>query len=221
MEKRQGGEPPQSLHSDPVKKEGENQDDIYGAKGAGAKDVKRKQTGGVQINYKDMDLLKQLDKERPDSKSSMGRFIEDILQHDRSGQPQQGRSPPRTGGKMSTASPSTRPRGVVSKSIDVAASGPLKVNQTKTYVVTKDNVINQDSILIKHDFDAGQSKLLKTHDMTRKAQERMMQLVAMLKNKTGNGKQSSFGGASSGAGDDSTINRQRTTMPTEESPKKK
>ena len=49
----------------------------------------------------------------------------------------------------------------------------------------------------------------------------MMQLVAMLKNKTGNGKQSSFGGASSGAGDDSTLNRQRTTIPTEESPKKK
>ena len=31
---------------------------------------------------------------------------------------------------------------------------------------TSKQVINQDSVLIKHDFDAGQSKLAKNHQMT-------------------------------------------------------
>ena len=46
-------------------------------------------------------------------------------------------------------------------------------------------MINQDSILIKHDFDAGESKLMRTHGMTQKANMRMLKLIAMLKHKTG------------------------------------
>ena len=43
--------------------------------------------------------------------------------------------------------------------------------------------INQDSILIQHQFDAGKSKLTQQIDMTMKAQVRMQHLMAMLKHK--------------------------------------
>ena len=46
-------------------------------------------------------------------------------------------------------------------------------------------MINQDSVLIKHDFDAGRSKLWQTHMMTQKAHFRMQQLIALLRHKTG------------------------------------
>ena len=46
-------------------------------------------------------------------------------------------------------------------------------------------MINQDSVLIKHDFDAGKSRILKNHEMTKAAQIRMQHLIAMLRDKTG------------------------------------
>ena len=60
----------------------------------------------------------------------------------------------------------------LSKSVNLR-DGSEKQNQT----------INQDSILIQHQFDAGKSKLSQRIDLTLKAQLRMQQLMAMLKHK--------------------------------------
>ena len=54
-----------------------------------------------------------------------------------------------------------------------AVSKSLDVPMIKRKQVEISKVINQDSILIKHEFDAGKSKLLETHDLTQKARIRM------------------------------------------------
>ena len=72
---------------------------------------------------------------------------------------------------------------IVSKSIDPVT---LRDKNSGNLKPGLDGVINQNSLLIKHEFDGGKSKLLRRHDLTNKAHLRMQQLIAILKHKTGN-----------------------------------
>lgn len=167
----QGGEPPSTLQSDLIK----NDEVMF----AGKKDIEPKRNHTMQIKMKDLKTVSQdletlmvgeLKTTELETKSSMGCFIVDLLRGDAKAAATK---------PVSSALPQARPRHQVSKSIDVSSL----VAMTKK--ITPNQVINQDSILIKHDFDAGQSKLMKNHDMTQKAQQRMQKLIAMLRNKTG------------------------------------
>ena len=164
----QGGEPPSTLQSDLIK----NDEVMF----AGKKVIEPKRNT-MQIKMKDLKTVSQDletlmvgELKTTESKSSMGCFIVDLLRGDAKAAATK---------PVSSALPQARPRHQVSKSIDVSSL----VAMTKK--ITPNQVINQDSILIKHDFDAGQSKLMKNHDMTQKAQQRMQKLIAMLRNKTG------------------------------------
>ena len=60
---------------------------------------------------------------------------------------------------------------------------PTKFNKRLRKKVKVPETIHQDSVLIKHDFDAGRSKLTQQIDAKKKAEVRMSQLMAMLRHK--------------------------------------
>ena len=56
---------------------------------------------------------------------------------------------------------------------DTVKGKAVKALRDRQIVSKSIDIINQDSTFIKHDFDAGRSKLMKTHEMTQDAYERM------------------------------------------------
>ena len=94
--------------------------------------------------------------DRPDSRSSMGRFIVDLMRHD---------------GKK------VRERDVLKKAKNLIRK---EADETKEVTMIQTHVIHQDSVLITHDFDAGQSTLTMNHKLGRASQVKVRRLYELL-----------------------------------------